>query len=505
MGHTRRYQRGRDFYSRGNEGDRHRTSHASSSRRGSPARKGDRRGDQNASYYGGGDQAHGRRTGHHNSYEPGGNEGDRHRRTSHASNSRRGSPARKGDRRGDQNASYYGGGDQAHGRRAGYHNSYEPGSNWRDSNEYEYDRSRRDHSYSSSNSYFQNRQRNSSANRTDVNKEVKGEGECNDTFRDSAVKVDHTQIKMQIQNNDASPPVPRKIAAKTEDGKRKIENSSTHAAAEPNEIAVNPENNARPPHKKPKSEFDSIMINKANWNLASLDEKLMSQYPHDIVDLRIRHLIKEDPFDWMQKKITASKQALDKINAEIEVLDSNRNEAYSDSEDSFQPAYHEPAKASGTASPAGLEDFVSSLPYCILLDQGFLMWGIHPDDEKYCFCPCSKMMQKWRNNFDLCLQKKTIDNCDSFRQNTPNAFMDHLKKKKIGENESAFLHKAVYYYLLNLYKNYWDHVHRGVHHKGLYAVGTLIPFTIPTSRYVTSKRNKQQNNARNGANECILV
>jgi len=128
MGRTPRYQRGQDYYSRGNEGDRHRTSHASSSRRGSPARKGDCRGDQNASNCGGGDQAHGRRTGHHNSYKP--------------------------------------------------------GSNWRDSNEYEHYRSRRDDS--SSNSFFQNMQRNSSANCTDVNKEGKGEdnyieGEYNDT------------------------------------------------------------------------------------------------------------------------------------------------------------------------------------------------------------------------------------------------------------------------------------------------------------------------------------
>ena len=298
-----------------------------------------------------------------------------------------------------------------------------------------------------------------------MNKEVKGEndyveGEYYDTFRASAVKVDHTQI----QNNDAPPPVPRKIAAKTEDGKRKMENSSTHAAT----AAVNTENNARPPHKKPKSEFDSIVINKANWDSASLDEKLMSQYPsydNDIVNLRIRDLIQEDPLGWMSKKIKAAQQALDKINAEIEEIDSELNDAPYDSEDS-PPAYHEHTKVFNS-SPAGLEDFVSSLPYCILFDQGFLMWGSHIDDETYCFCPCSKKMEKWRNNFDLC-EPIGIDNCGSFRQNTPNALMDHLKK--IGEDESAFLHRAVHYYLRNLYKNYWNHVEQGIHHKGLYAV-----------------------------------
>ena len=296
-----------------------------------------------------------------------------------------------------------------------------------------------------------------------MNKEVKGEndyveGGYHDTFRASAVKVDHTQI----QNNDAPPPVPRKIAAKTEDGKRKMENSSTYAAAGPNEIAVNTENNARPPHKKPKSEFDSIVINKANWDSASLDEKLMSQYPsydNDIVNLRIRDLIQEDPLGWMSKKIKAAQQALDKINTEIDEIDSKRNEEPSDSEDSFEPAYHE-RKNVCNSSPAGLEDFVSSLPYCILLDQGFLMMGIHRDDKKYCFCPCSKKVKKWRNNFDLC-EPIGNDNCDSFQQNTPNALMDHLKK--IGEIESAFLHKAVHYYLRNLYKNYWEQ--GGVHHK----------------------------------------
>jgi hypothetical protein len=286
-----------------------------------------------------------------------------------------------------------------------------------------------------------------------VNKEVKGEGA-------SAVKVDHTQTQMRIQNNDAPPPVPRKIAAKIEDGKRKMENSSTHAAAGPNEIAVNTEYTARPPHKKPKSEFDSIVINKANWKTATLDEKLMSQYPqHDITNSRIRDLIKEDPLGWMPKKIKAAQQALDKINTEIDEIDSKRNEEPSDSEDSFEPAYHE-RKNVCNSSPAGLEDFVSSLPYCILLDQGFLMMGIHRDDKKYCFCPCSKKVKKWRNNFDLC-EPIGNDNCDSFQQNTPNALMDHLKK--IGEIESAFLHKAVHYYLRNLYKNYWEQ--GGVHHK----------------------------------------
>ena len=267
-----------------------------------------------------------------------------------------------------------------------------------------------------------------------------------DTFRASAVQVDHTQTQMRIQNNDAPPPGPRKIAAKTEDGKRKIENSSTHAAA----AAVNTENTAHPPHKKPKSEFDSIVINKANWKTATLDEKLMSQYPHDISDLRIRHLIKEDPPGWMPKKIKAAQQALAEINAEIEEIDSKLNDAPSDSEDS-EKANSEEVKVFNS-SPAGLEDFVSSLPYCILFDQGFLMLDSHRDDKKYCFCPCSKKMEKWRNNFGLCLPIG-MDNCDSFRQNTPNALMDHLKK--IGEIESAFLHKAVRYYLRNLYKNYF--------------------------------------------------
>ena len=42
--------------------------------------------------------------------------------------------------------------------------------------------------------------------------------------------------------------------------------------------------------------------------------------------------------------------------------------------------------------PKALEKFVRALPFNVIFDAGFIVPGIHPDDEKHCYCPCSKHM-----------------------------------------------------------------------------------------------------------------
>jgi hypothetical protein len=255
-----------------------------------------------------------------------------------------------------------------------------------------------------------------------------------------------------------------------EAGKRKNDTSfASIAASRPEMVTMKSADNfARPPKKKSRSEHE--IINKTNWASATLDEKLQSQYPRDIMNLHIQDQIEDDDKILMDKKIAAATYSLQKIRGEIDAMNEKRNEEPSDSEASDERPYHGMYGNKVDLSPPGISIFVSSLPYCILLDQGFKLLGAHPDDFKYCFCPCSKQMVKWRKNFDLGDLSGT-DKCENFRQNSPNAFMDHLRK--IGEDESAFHHRAVLYYLEKLYSRYWHDVSPGVDHKALHAVSTV--------------------------------
>ncbi len=67
--------------------------------------------------------------------------------------------------------------------------------------------------------------------------------------------------------------------------------------------------------------------------------------------------------------------------------------------------------------------FISALPYCIPLDAGFNILRCYTDADKYCYCPCSRMLEPWRKNNELdCTQCQT----NTF---TPNGLMAHLKEE----------------------------------------------------------------------------
>ena len=262
------------------------------------------------------------------------------------------------------------------------------------------------------------------------------------------------------------------VTEKFEDATDRVRENATSfatiAARRPELMPLKSADGFAPPKKKSKSE--NIKINETNWASATLEEKLRSQYPRDIMNLHIRDQIKDDKKNLMEQKIAAASYSLERIRGEIRDMNEKRNDEPSDSEDSDEVPYHGVYGNKVDLSPPGISNFISALPYCILLDQGFKMWGAHPDDQKYCFCPCSKQMVKWRKNFDLC-ELSGIDKCESFRQNSPNAFMDHLRK--IGEDDIAFHHRAVFYYLEKLYTRYWHEVSPGVDHKAIHAVSTV--------------------------------
>jgi len=370
---------------------------------------------------------------------------------------------------------------------------------WRDDREYD---RRRDSSRSNgrsdwndpqrnrgvSNSNFEHRRENSGDNVKNEEEAASNEiGNTRDTSVQGSARLPAVMLEDIPMETSSGAPPPQPVTSNTtfkldeEAGKRKNDTSFASTAPRRPEMAPIKSADVSAGHLKKKSRigYETIneaneTINKTNWASATLEEKLRSQYSGDIMNLHIRDLIEDDEKFLMEKKIAAATYSLQKINGEIEAMNEKRNEEPTDSEDSYERPYHGVYGNKVDLSPPGISSFVSSLPYCILFDQGFKMRGAHADDLKYNFCPCSRQMVKWRKNFGLSGELSGTDKCEKFRQNSPNAFMDHLRK--IGEDEAAFHHRAVLYYLEKLYSRYWDDVSPGVDHKALHAVSTVSHF-----------------------------
>jgi hypothetical protein len=45
--------------------------------------------------------------------------------------------------------------------------------------------------------------------------------------------------------------------------------------------------------------------------------------------------------------------------------------------------------------------FVEALQECVFLNLGFHAVMLSPQDNKWCYCPCSKMGDNWRKRFNL--------------------------------------------------------------------------------------------------------
>lgn len=100
-----------------------------------------------------------------------------------------------------------------------------------------------------------------------------------------------------------------------------------------------------------------------------------------------------------------------------------------------------------------IEKFMDSLRFNLIFDVGFSVQGHNPDDEKSCFCPCSKIMKKWRSNFsvEFMIDK---DECQGYHQRaTPKGLMDHIRK--VG-TVGGYLHRGVELYLTHLYVSTLD-------------------------------------------------
>ena len=146
------------------------------------------------------------------------------------------------------------------------------------------------------------------------------------------------------------------------------------------------------------AKFEAVY--KDSWWNNPLDTKIISQLSpgmdYQIMDDMIRLddgtplLTKES---WMKKKVDAAKRALKDIKAYVASI----RQEDSDSDDSMDYPYGDKMlrrdiDANDMYSSSELESFITNLPYNIIFDSGFLVPGVHPDDEKHCYCPCSKHM-----------------------------------------------------------------------------------------------------------------
>ncbi len=205
-------------------------------------------------------------------------------------------------------------------------------------------------------------------------------------------------------------------------------------------------------------------------------------------DFYQRKAIVEDSEQWSQKKRGAATYAAEKV---IELMiedqrraiitttsssDNGRNTTITyeseDSEDSYMKDVC--ADNSPTANLPYHQDFVEkffdALRYNLLFNIGFDVDGINPDDERSCFCPCSKSMLKWRKNFGVDYLND-VDKCEGYHKRCiPLGLMSHIRKLGGGDGDGgqAYLHRGIEFYIDKLYGDYWG----SIGHKALYQINS---------------------------------
>lgn len=204
----------------------------------------------------------------------------------------------------------------------------------------------------------------------------------------------------------------------------------------------------------------------------------MKQYYHSV------HIIEDSPENAERKKLAAEaaieslmSEMLDEIDKSNSLKQSHKNMSESDDSDDSEDSYMKDAivtvgrdsniteKARSLPySRRNVEAFIHSLRYNLIFSVGFDVIGINPDDEISCYCPCSKAMDKWRNNFNLQFII-TKDECQNFHKAAkPKGLMDHIKQ--VGST-GGYLHRGIELYLDNFYRNKWGNIG----HKALYNIG----------------------------------
>ena len=126
------------------------------------------------------------------------------------------------------------------------------------------------------------------------------------------------------------------------------------------------------------------------------------------------------PNGWADKKGAAAEATIELL-SKLQPTTDNLNYNSSSSEDDIPGAAPQPPKV---GLSRGEKTFIRALPYCIPLDAGF---HVTPKNGSgICFCPCGPNLRPWRGDHNIIMNRDQECSKASF---TPNALMDHLKKK----------------------------------------------------------------------------
>ena len=112
--------------------------------------------------------------------------------------------------------------------------------------------------------------------------------------------------------------------------------------------------------------------------------------------------------------------------------------------------------------------FINSLDYCPLI-LGFHAIMTHANADECCFCPCSKKLQPWREQYRI--QLPICGDGKKAQRYTPNGLVAHLRppNQQMNLDATSMYHIIALKYLEALYQNYWG---QGINHKGLYILAT---------------------------------
>jgi hypothetical protein len=108
--------------------------------------------------------------------------------------------------------------------------------------------------------------------------------------------------------------------------------------------------------------------------------------------------------------------------------------------------------------------FLTQLKECVAMNFGFHCAQNNGKAGHWCYCPCGKHMDSWRERFNLKLTYQDAHaQCKAGTKFTPNALMDHLRT---GAGDTRIYHSIVGKYLRSLYSNFFPELH--LDHYALY-------------------------------------
>ena len=186
-----------------------------------------------------------------------------------------------------------------------------------------------------------------------------------------------------------------------------------------------------------------------------------SKYNYVLLDnsYPIKTLRRVEP-EWDRKKLAAAKTAVSIVDERLEdfYVDTDDDDEsldsldamYDDTKDWRRRNYLNDKRKS-------ISRFCMALPNNLVFTTGFdfvLHEREHEDIVRpvlgnplhnWCYCPCSRKMSKWQNQFDV-----QTDSCSNIKKCTPAALIDHC-----GTHDDIY-HKAVLFYLQDLYSDVLD-------------------------------------------------